>query len=232
MHILLNKGLVTLCFFLAYSKLVGQYRQHFPVEFKFALNFYKDHKREFIKSSRQIRLTPNQLFSLVAPEISQYNSLKNYVESSSLKVLYVQKGKEYADFSIGFFQMKPSFVEIIENEIRLDNNLMKKYSDCLITKVEVKTQRIERLKRIESLDWQFKYLVVFSEIVHKKFGDKFSSKKEELIFYSTVFNTGVNKSPEIIKKELEKKRFPHFSLTKFNYSDVSVEFYNYLINKE
>lgn len=44
----------------------------------------------------------------------RYNALKDDIESESLKVLYVQFGKTYADFSIGVFQMKPSFAEGVE----------------------------------------------------------------------------------------------------------------------
>ena len=62
--------------------------------------------------SEQVQSTcADFIYSIVAPEITQYSFIRNTLESYTLNVLYVQYGRAYADYSIGFFQMKPSFIE-------------------------------------------------------------------------------------------------------------------------
>ena len=56
--------------------------------------------------------------AIVFPELMLYNSVKDDIESESLRVLYVQFGKAYADFSVGPFQMKPSFAEEVETKAK------------------------------------------------------------------------------------------------------------------
>lgn len=52
-----------------------------------------------------------RLQAIVFPEIMRYNGLKDGIETESLRTLYVQFGEDYADFSIGLFQMKPCFAQ-------------------------------------------------------------------------------------------------------------------------
>ena len=54
--------------------------------------------------------------SIIFPEIVRYSALRDKVEISLLKTLYVNLGEDYADFSIGQFQMKPSFAEAIRRK--------------------------------------------------------------------------------------------------------------------
>jgi hypothetical protein len=56
--------------------------------------------------------------SLVFPEVMRYNSLKDDIETESLRTLYVQFGQEYANFSIGIFQMKPTFAVQVETKAK------------------------------------------------------------------------------------------------------------------
>ncbi len=52
-----------------------------------------------------------QILSIAFPEILRYDSYSDYLETSSNRILYVNNGKEASDFSTGYFQMKPSFLE-------------------------------------------------------------------------------------------------------------------------
>ena len=52
--------------------------------------------------------------AVVFPEIVRYSDLEDLIQIRALKVLYVQYGRKYADFSVGHFQMKPSFIEQLE----------------------------------------------------------------------------------------------------------------------
>src|SRR5512133_283654 len=54
--------------------------------------------------------------SVVFPELVRYSALRDKMETTLLKALYVNLGDEYANFSIGHFQIKPSFASIIREE--------------------------------------------------------------------------------------------------------------------
>jgi hypothetical protein len=204
----------------------GQYSVHRPNEFQRAITFFVEHKSEFKKCAAETGLNYKQVFSIVAPEISEYSSIKNYFESQSLKVLYVQKGAGYSDFSIGFFQMKPSFIERLEKIVINDPKLYLSFDDFLINLKDEKNERKERIKRLESEKWQFKYLKLFLTIVKNNTkNQKFLNEEEKIKFYSTYFNAGLHKSHKEILKEMNHERFPNFSTKKFNYSNVCLEFY-------
>ena len=54
--------------------------------------------------------------AVVFPELVRYSALMDFMETTAVKALYQQKGVKGADFSIGRFQMKPSFVEDLERQ--------------------------------------------------------------------------------------------------------------------
>jgi hypothetical protein len=206
----------------------GQYSSIYKNEFESAIQFHGENKVKFQKIALDLNRDELFVFSIVAPEIGHYSWIKNQLELNSLKVLYVQQGRDYANFSIGFFQMKPSFVEEIEKEVQKDEELKSCYAHCLISKVDEKKRRVIRIKRLETLDWQLQYLSAFIAITSKKFNLKFDSKVDEVKFFSTAYNTGFHKSLEAINHEMQKKRFPNFGEMKFNYSTIAAEYYLYL----
>ena len=62
------------------------------------------------------QLNPYFVLAIVFPELIRYSKLQDVIESNDLKVLYVQFGDTYSNFSIGRFQMKPSFCEQLEKD--------------------------------------------------------------------------------------------------------------------
>ena len=55
--------------------------------------------------------------AIVYPELLRYNYIQDFIETSGLELIYMRYGAKTADFSIGHFQMKPSFAEHIEKYI-------------------------------------------------------------------------------------------------------------------
>ena len=204
----------------------NSYSKIYNREFQETIQFYYSHKKYFEKSAYKIKLSPPFLFSIVAPEISQYSSIYNEAELYSLKVMYSQYGKDYSNFSIGYFQMKPSFIESLEEFIMENPKELKKFNYILIEGPQSKNSRIKRLERLSSLKWQFKYLSAFCAIVQLRFkNESFESNEDKLKFYATAYNSGFNQSLYHLKKMQQKKFFPRISLNKFNYADVSYLFY-------
>jgi len=207
------------------------YQTVFGEKYKSAVEFVNREKWLGDTLSRY-QIDPNFAISIVFPELIRYSALLDYVESRDIAVLYVQFGKEYSDFSIGRFQMKPSFAERIEADFnRLftateKTNLSVKPFNLSIT-VEARKSRVERLN---NLCWQVKYLILFIKIMEKKYPAYTATENiSKLQFYATAYNTGYYQGVKNIINETKRKRF-HTEIirpdTLYNYSTISIYHYN------
>ena len=212
------------------SNIEGQrttYQKNYLTEFNSAIEFYKENKLKF--NDIDNHLGQEFIFSIIAPEVSQYGTISDLAQTYTLKVMYVQAGKDYADFSVGYFQMKPSFIEKIETEVVSNKNLSSQFEFCLFQDPENREARVTRIKRLEQLDWQMTYLRIFLAIMKLKTATiKFTNDTEKLKYFATAYNLGFEKSKTQIKNNFQSKQFPHFGELKFNYSEVSLEFYQHL----
>jgi hypothetical protein len=149
----------------------------------------------------------------------------------ALFALYTHSGREYADFSVGIFQMKPSFVEALEEKIRNSKSLRELFPECIFSGEDIMLERRDRLKRLQDPVWQTRYLIAFGEIMKERFGDAPNNPEDRLVLFATAYNSGFKKTTEEIKVMAEKELFPRFSRTKYNYSKLSLWFYNQLTNE-
>lgn len=171
------------------------------------------------------------LQSIVFPEVMRYNSLKDGVEAESLRTLYVQFGAAYANFSIGIFQMKPTFAEQVETKAKqfLSDSILKELQlGYAVTNAE--DIRRERVERLQDEDWQMIYLTAFVAICNKVYSEKkFSSATEKLQWYATVYNAGFDKTAAFISKKIKEDNFylsQNMPGKKFKYAAIAAWFYN------
>lgn len=102
----------------------------FPSESREAMAYYSAHKRDFDKEMEHLDAKERRIaVSVVLPEVSQYSHILDYVELKSLYFIYLYQGG--GDFSVGRFQMKPSFVEMLERDIDKDPVLSRRYGGWL-----------------------------------------------------------------------------------------------------
>ena len=202
----------------------GTYFEAYPEETSQSITFYGQHAVKFKEIGTAVKQKGAFVYAIVAPEISQYSNVLNFFEAQSLKVLYIQGGKAFGNFSIGPFQMKPSFVETLEAQIQKYPDLKKKYGHILIDKPDEREERKTRLMHLDELSWQFKYLKVFLALMLKK-KYAFSNDYNKLKFYATSYNAGFLKPKKSIEAEYQKARFPSFSNPKFNYAAIAIAFY-------
>jgi hypothetical protein len=174
--------------------------------------------------------TPRFLQALVFPEVMRYNSLKDGIETESLRTLYVQFGAGYANFSIGLFQMKPTFAAAVETKAKqlLPDSIYRELQlDYQVTDAE--EIRRERVNRLQDEECQMVYLTAFTAICHRLYAyKKFGGNIEKLQWYATVYNAGFDKPDEYISKKISQE---HFYLEqgmpgkKFRYSAIATWFY-------
>lgn len=210
---------------LAYDKLFGE-------SYRKAINWAKQNRQQVDSIFKVYQVPSKFLWALVMPEVIRYDAFFDAIETGSLELLYVQMGAYYADFSIGRFQMKPSFAERIEKDanLLLDKSFLKNSGFLSFKNLqdhkEVRNRRVERL---ENQIWQCNYLAAFYKICEKKFRSlKFQNESEKLRFFATAYNTGYQKPVSEIRKNLNKKFYTLskiFSATHYNYADIAVFMY-------
>lgn len=191
------------------------------------MDFFKENSKEIRSELKDLSEDERLIaMAIVAPEVSQYSSVMDFLELRTLFIMYRNMGS--GDFSVGKFQMKPSFVELIEKEISKDNKLKKQFNSYIPTGDE-KEKRTTRLKRLSELEWQLKYLRVFIDLARKKTKNvKFKTSEDKLRYWATLYNSGLNIGSDKVKRMMSEQHFPHYSRKKFNYADVAVEFYKAL----
>jgi len=174
----------------------------------------------------------HEAVAVVFPELVRYSALRDKMETTLLKTLYRNLGEYYADFSIGVFQIKPSFAEKIREESH--KVLGKKAKDVFKKKSAYKNERLYRAAIINDLEnpqTELNYVITFLEICEAYFGKEWKDEKSKIIFLATAYNTGFWKTTEEIKKMSDKKFFNTklFKTENYAYADVSLFWYNLYI---
>lgn len=164
--------------------------------------------------------------AIVFPELLRYSHLRDYMEQSAVRALYVQGGKKKADFSIGMFQMKPSFIEKIESAwmhstMRHDYQL---YFDCS-DNVQARSARIKRL--VES-KWQCIYLSMFVRLIVERDEEIATMTAVQRVgLLATAYNVDFAGTVEQLKTWQKMQRFhldfiPTSSTIYYAYADIAV----------
>lgn len=167
------------------------------------------------------------VFAIVAPEAGCYNSLGDYFETSAVKKGYPSSGSP--DYSIGQFQMKPSFAESLETEVAKNSALKAKYGSRLAYKgSDIKSIRRERVSRLSNTDWQIYYLAVFVDVVKiRTAGWGLDDAESKVRYWATLYNAGLYLSKARVEQRQGVKQFPR-GTKEFNYSAVALELYKAL----
>ena len=178
-----------------------------------------------------------QILAIAFPEILRYDSYSDYLETSSNRILYVNEGKTASDFSTGYFQMKPSFLEDLENYIAKIESL-KLYKWIIIQKKNEIEARKERINRLENFQWQLRYLKVFWYAAEYKYQNiEFKTTEDKIRFFATAYNYGFTKHEKEITKYQSAKKFNPTEkpkAEKFAFADFSIDFinkYSYFFNQ-
>jgi len=171
--------------------------------------------------------------SIIFPELVRYSALRDRIEITLLKALYINYGPEYADFSIGVFQIKPSCAEAVLQEVSRMNDV--KFAanfipiDSTASAIQI---RAAIVKELEDPQKEFNYVLAIIKFLNARFDHpEWRNKQEQLVFYATAYNCGFSNNEAYIKRQISQKSF-HTGLIKpdllFSFSDISLVYYNAL----
>ena len=205
------------------------YAQVFGDAYHEAVKKLDGRKTEFTTAGKKYSGNEKIARSIVFPEGIRYSMLSDLFETVYLETVYVEKGSAYADFSIGEFQMKPSFVETLEKEIASDEALKKSFPEMQIAHTDAKQARKERLSRLKVRDWQMKYLFAFYKVGIKKYNLDASGDAEKLKYLATAYNYGIKKTKAELEILSQRKTFPYgadYGTSQYAYSDIAAYYFN------
>ncbi len=166
--------------------------------------------------------------AVVFPELVRYSALRDKMEITLLKALYINLGEYYANFSIGQFQMKPSFAAIIRDEapgvMSRRSGITFKVTDDFS---DIQNYRKSIITDMEDPKVQLTYLITFFRICEKKFKTNRMNETNRIRFLATAYNYGVDKTADQIKSMTDRKFFTTKLIkdVTYSYSDISVFWY-------
>lgn len=208
------------------------YAQIFGKDYQEALFFCTANRSMFEQKATQYDLETKELMAIVFPELIRHSAWSDFLETKALTYLYVNQGKDVADFSIGSFQMKPSFVEKLERTIKENKELKTTFQFILFdAKTTEKAERTIRLERLQKKDWQLDYLCCFYKIIDNEFQKELAtlSLKERIYFFAAAYNAGFDQSFDSIQKWTQKACYPYGikypSDQQYIYADVAWDYY-------
>lgn len=164
------------------------------------------------------------------PELLRFSKFQNQLETTFLEILYVKQGTAYANFSIGRFQMKPSFAETLEKQAK---TYMPHASPNIYfyQAKRIKSIRKERVNRLTQFTWQLKYLHILYKTLNMRYAHKkFISQEDKLRFFAAAYNFGFLASEKRIARWSQTNAFPygrnHIG-KQHNFTKIAWDFYQH-----
>jgi len=220
--------LISVVFLNSTSSQTINYQELFGSDWNKAVAFEKEN-RSWMKPVLEKNHIPYSLaIAVIFPELVRYSALRDKMEITLLKALYINLGQDYANFSIGHFQMKPSFAEMVREQApevlsRKSGIIFKSRSEF----DDIKNYRKSIVTDLEDTRTQFNYLVAFLKICEKKYKTNRKPETARLAFCATAYNYGIDKSAGEINSMIDKKFFNTklFKTENYSYADVSLFWY-------
>lgn len=225
--ILIASGCCFSCFAEDFTKVFGK-------DWTNAAQYVEEQRRVWTLIFDEFSVPADIAEAIVFPEQIRYSALRNRMETAAVKSLYVQGGARKANFSIGRFQMKPSFAEEVEWEW-MQTEWRNEYEIYFDLSPTVEARR-RRIRRLDSVEWQCIYLSLFLKLLYRRYPQlEKGDKAEQVRFCATAYNVSFRGSYEEICGKSRKACFhTDFialpSTAYYRYADVAVHYYNKMLN--
>ena len=210
------------------------------------LSYLDEHREAWYETWRSFDVDPCIAEAVVYPEMRRYDKMKDVLENAAVTGTYIRSGSAGFDFSVGRFQMKPSFIEDLE-KAWMRSGLARPY-ECWFDTADNADARRVRLSRLQKEEWQVIYLGVFMRLLYASYGsvNKKGEKtqdgietlpvEEQVRLAATAYNHGCvwaapgYGDPERIRKHMDEKKF-HYAVVptswtrKYCYSRLALHHY-------
>ncbi len=172
-----------------------------PSEWKDAERLAEGHRSVWNEVFESLGVDARECEAVIFPELMRYNRVKDGIEHGVLLAPYIRKGVEGADFSVGMFQMKPSFAEQVE-EAWMRSGMRHEYGLYFILddSEDVRRRRVERLG---DESWQCVYLGIFVRLMMEREPSLLQMSAEDRV---ALLATAYNYSFMAPMDQLEKRR--------------------------
>jgi hypothetical protein len=210
------------------------YPEIFGADWKKAEQFVADNESWIKPVLEKYNVNYLEAIAVVFPELVRYSALRDKMEITLLKALYINLGEDYANFSIGHFQMKPSFAEMLINEGRSLSRRKKPLVNDSTGYENIRNYRAAIVSSLEDVHSQLDYLVIFFKISGKRFDlKKMDDDQSRIRFLATAYNYGFLHSEKEIT-EMSARKFYSTKLIPrdlYSYADISLYWYNEKLRK-
>ena len=201
----------------------ANYPKVFGNDWTSAINYVKEHHDEWSREFEQFDVDPRLAVAIVFPELIRYSMWQDEIERAAVNG---------ANFSIGRFQMKPSFAEEIEQEWNR-SSLSKEYGFVFNLQQNNEARR-SRIRRLSNMQGQCRYLAIFIRLLQQRHPQlEQLSEKEQVCFLATAYNRSFTASFQQIKKIQHERHF-HTDVIKthstclYCYADIAFVAYRML----
>ncbi|NJO89076.1 MAG: hypothetical protein HC831_09045 [Chloroflexia bacterium] len=104
------------------------YQKIFGADYTDAISYFKKNKSTITSYFNYHSVNQELIIPVIFPERIRYSMVKDFIETTAVELIYIDFGADYVDFSIGDFQIKPSFAEKVEMYLAQTSNLGNKYN--------------------------------------------------------------------------------------------------------
>ena len=206
----------------------GSYRHQLSDEWKKAEEVISIRHEGWEEVSSSLGADSRVCEAIVFPEILRWSKLKDIFEQAALKDRYVREGTAGADFSIGLFQMKPSFAEKVE-KAWMKSPLCREYG-LFFDLQDTDYARRQRIGRLSDEKWQCVYLAVFVRLIHERDPSIAEMPEDEQIsMLATAYNRDFHAPLDSLRRWAEVPTFhldilPSKATKYYPYAAIAVEY--------
>ena len=207
----------------------GNYPKVFGRDWTDAVHFVGTHHEEWKQEFDLFGVDSRMAEAIVFPELIRYSMWQDEIEKVAVNGLYISKGQQGANFSIGRFQMKPSFAEEVEQAWN-SSSLSKEYGFSFNLGHNAEARR-SRIRRLSTMQGQCRYLAIFVRLLQLRLPQlQQVSKKEQVRLLATAYNRSFTASWRSLSRMQHERHFhtdviPTHTTRFYCYSDIAVTFY-------
>lgn len=198
-------------------------------EWNRAVESVASHRATWSEVFATLHVEPAECEAIIFPEQLRYSRLQDGMEQAVVQTFYVQGGNAKGNFSIGPFQMKPSFAEEVERAW-MESPMRHEYK-LYFDLGDNRHARGKRIERLKDERWQCIYLAIFVRLLLAREPSLLTLPAEERVgLLATAYNFSFTASLPSLQQRKSRRTFhldllPGKGTTYYSYAELSVYYY-------